>query len=89
MVMMIHSLVMVVRIYLFVSIDIGTALHCTSHEQHKQFYFTDNSQHPPAQAHRSQTWRCRRESVFHLHDEDVPLHDEDVHLHEADVHLNI
>ena len=27
MVMMIHSLVMVVRIYLFVSIDIGTALH--------------------------------------------------------------
>ena len=82
MVMMIHSLVMVVRIYLFVSIDIGTALHCTSHEQQKQFYVTDNSQHPPAQALRNQTWRCRRESVFHLHDEDVPLH-------EADVHLNI
>ena len=61
-------------------------LHCTSH--HKQFCFTDNSQHPPAQAHRSQTWRCRRESEFHLHDEDVPHHEEDVHFHDEDVPLH-
>ena len=85
---MIYSLVMVLRIYLSVSIDIGGDIAQVTSISTNSFISPITVNILLLKPIAVRPGDVDENQYFHCHDEDVPLHDEDVHLHEAEVHLS-